>query len=148
MTPIKTIALIGVISALLSVVSYVSAQENPPEEAATKVPTRFDQACDADINKYCAKVQPGDGRIASCLYAHTDLLEDACFDATSQIGVILEGVFDGIESFYAACQADLSEFCPGIEAGSGGQIACLQENLMKISAGCAAAMPGVTGAGR
>jgi Golgi apparatus protein 1 len=134
--------------AVMITTSCVSAQENKGSDNVVKVPTRFDQACNTDIEKYCSNVQAGDGRIASCLYAHTDLLEGECYAATSQIGTILERVFDGIEVFYAACQVDLGKWCPEVKAGTGGQIACLQENLDNISAGCSAAMPGTTASGR
>ena len=132
---LKQTTTIAVMLIGMASITSVSATEKGPELQ------RFDQACRSDVEQYCAKVQPGDGRVASCLYAHTDLLTDECYAATSQIGVILEGVFDGIEAFYAACTADLREFCPGKQPGGGEQLSCLRENMASISPGCAAAMP-------
>jgi Golgi apparatus protein 1 len=138
----KSIRVFAFAGALLAVLVSTSSFSSDEAEEGLRVQLRFDQACNTDIEKYCSKVQPGDGRIATCLYAHTDLLEDTCFDATGQIGAILEKVFDGIESFYAACQADLGQFCPGVESG-GGQVPCLKEHLAEISAGCAVSLPGI-----
>jgi hypothetical protein len=148
MNSIRVIAATGALLALLSITACVSAQENHGADDAVKHPTRFDQACNIDIEKFCSNVLPGDGRIASCLYAHTDVLDDACFEATSQIGVILEDIFDYMEAFWIACQSDLNQVCQGVETGGGRVIDCLQENQMNISAGCNAAMPGVKGSGR
>jgi hypothetical protein len=139
----KFITFAGALMAAListSCLASVEADKSAEAEEGLRVQTEFDEACNIDIEKYCSKVQAGDGRIASCLYAHTDLLEDTCYDATGQIGAILEGVFDGIEAFYAACQVDLGKFCPGVVSG-GGQAPCLKSHLADISAGCAVALP-------
>ncbi len=37
----------------------------------------------------------------------------------------------------AACKTDVATFCPGVEAGGGRRIACLQENAAKLSTECA-----------
>ena len=35
-------------------------------------------ACAADIKKYCADIQPGEGRISACVKEHFNDLSDAC----------------------------------------------------------------------
>lgn len=110
-------------------------------DAASKS-QQFDALCGADVEKYCPQVLPGDGRIAACLYAHTDLLEDGCYDVTERVGVVLEGLFDALEDFFSACQVDLELYCPDAKAGTGEQVSCLRENSGNISSGCNAALPG------
>jgi hypothetical protein len=38
-------------------------------------------ACDSDIQKLCAGVQPGGGRIFACLKQHKDQVSDSCKQA-------------------------------------------------------------------
>ena len=115
--------------------AYPGGAEEPPRSP------RFDQACGGDIAAFCANVTPGDGRLESCLYAHSDLLSDECYDATSAVAERLEGLFDNIAMFHEACIADIQTYCAGTEAGGGRIIKCLRSNDRSITAGCAAAMP-------
>jgi hypothetical protein len=140
----KFITFAGALMAALISTSCLSSEGAAKVEDAGKVQmtTQFHQACKSDTEKFCSDVQPGDGRISACLYARTDVLEDSCYKATTRIGMVLESVFDGIESFHAACGADLNKFCQGVPAGAGGLIGCLKKNIAEVSAGCAVAIPG------
>ena len=42
--------------------------------------------CDADIDKFCASVQAGEGRILSCLDAHASNLQGRCTQALKDVG--------------------------------------------------------------
>jgi hypothetical protein len=42
------------------------------------------QACRQDVQKLCAGVQPGGGRIVNCLLDHQKDLSDACYDVLSK----------------------------------------------------------------
>lgn len=112
-----------------------------PETLPEKGAMRLDQACRVEIDSYCGQVTPGDGRVASCLYAHTDLLTDNCYEVTERVGVILEGVFDGMAAFYAACQVDLQQWCEDALPGTGQQVQCLRSHAAEISPGCSVALP-------
>lgn len=45
--------------------------------------------CKAEIDTYCSKVTPGQGRVLACLYAHGDKLSAKCeyalYDAAAQL---------------------------------------------------------------
>ena len=86
----------------------------------------FHEACAYDIGFYCSDVAPGDGRIAACLYAHTDTLTDSCFAATDNSARILEAVFDLLQETKAACAADVQEFCSSEKIGGGRMLQCLK----------------------
>jgi hypothetical protein len=101
------------------------------------------KACNAEITEYCPQVKPGGGRIQSCLYAHTDLLSDACYAATEQGGVILERLFDKLELFYSACAADVRELCKDVQIGQDRVRQCLAQQPEKVSAGCVAAFSSI-----
>jgi len=46
--------------------------------------------CKAEIEKYCANVTPGEGRMLACLYAHEDKLSGRCEFALYDASVRLE----------------------------------------------------------
>lgn len=80
----------------------------------------IEEQCAADIAELCPQVLPGDGRIAACLYAHTDLISDECYAATSQIGLILERFFDRLASTYEVCAEEIQSLCStAVENGMG-----------------------------
>ena len=59
----------------LGLASVGLAQQAPP------APTAVRQACQADIQKLCAGVQPGGGRIRECILQHRDELSPPCREA-------------------------------------------------------------------
>jgi hypothetical protein len=62
----------------MGILTVAQAQEaTPPAQAAPSVR----QACQADVEKLCAGVRPGGGRIRECIAAHKDELSPACKDA-------------------------------------------------------------------
>lgn len=42
-------------------------------------------ACQGDINQFCAKTQPGEGRIAACLAANRASVSKTCVDAVQKL---------------------------------------------------------------
>ena len=87
----------------------------------------LDEACAYDISYHCAEVEPGDERIASCLYAHTATLTDSCYQATDGVSRLLEGFFDRVETLYNVCADDVSAHCSSTEIGDGRLLQCLAE---------------------
>jgi hypothetical protein len=60
-------------------------------EVALQVQTTADSlreavtACRGDIDKFCAKTQPGQGRIAACLAANSASVSKGCIDAVHKL---------------------------------------------------------------
>jgi arylformamidase len=51
-------------------------------QSQQKAPTRnLHSACDADVKKFCASVQPGEHRIANCIRENQSKLSQPCRDA-------------------------------------------------------------------
>ena len=46
--------------------------------------------CKTDLKAYCSQVNPGNGRIISCLYAHEDRLSESCDAATEDLANLLD----------------------------------------------------------
>lgn len=55
------------------------ADQTPSAPAA--VPAEVRSACEADVAKLCAGVQPGGGRIQQCLARHKSEVSDGCKQA-------------------------------------------------------------------
>ncbi|MEM6621541.1 MAG: cysteine rich repeat-containing protein [Pseudomonadota bacterium] len=105
------------------------------------------EACGTDIEELCANVEPGEGRISACLYAHNSVLSDQCHAATEPVALLLERVFDRMQATYAACGEDIAEFCGDIAPGGGRVLQCLKANGETISVGCSAAISSLPGTG-
>lgn len=103
----------------------------------------FHEACAYDIEYYCADVEPGDGRIAACLYAHTDTITEACFKATDNTARILENFFDFLQETKSACAADIQEHCASEEVGDGQILQCLK-TTQGVSEQCSGQLANIT----
>jgi Cysteine rich repeat len=73
----KTLVMIGF--CLIGAARAVVADETPP--AAPPVSAEMRAACEADVAKLCAGVQPGGGRIMQCLAQHKGDVSDGCKQA-------------------------------------------------------------------
>jgi len=94
-------------------------------------------ACSEDVQKYCASVQPGGGRIVGCLKQHQADLSQGC---QSKITEVKEKVEEKMQDFKQACQADLAQYCKDVQPGQGRLFHCLHDHHDQLSAGCKEAM--------
>lgn len=95
------------------------------------------ESCSDDIGTYCSQVEPRDGRIAACLYAHEDRVSDACDEANGEVSDLIDLFFARLADVHAACSADAVKFCPDTEVGGGRLYSCLRANESKIGQACA-----------
>jgi hypothetical protein len=73
----KSLVMAGL--ALIGAARIVVADNAPAAPAA--VPAEVRSACEADVAKLCAGVQPGGGRIMQCLGQHKTEVSDNCKQA-------------------------------------------------------------------
>lgn len=85
--------------------------------------------CRAEVQKYCADVKPGGGRMLHCLKAHEGDLSPTCRERMA------EGRRK-MESFSEACKADAEKLCNGIEPGKGRIVHCMREHKAELSPDC------------
>jgi len=97
------------------------------DAAAQQGPVR--QACGADINRACAGIQPGDGRIMGCVREHFTQLSAPCRDALISGATITK-----------ACKADYQLKCVGIEPGGGRSQACMKDRFAELDERCQKAL--------
>lgn len=96
------------------------------------------EACEADIAKYCEDVEPGEGRILSCLYAHETVVSDQCDAAFADFGDAIDGFFFTVRSALATCAVDLEEHCSDVKFGKGRLLSCLGEAKADLEPACEA----------
>ena len=92
--------------------------------------------CATDIAAFCAQVEPGHGRVISCLYANEDKLSEACYAANSDVHDAMDFMFATVRNALATCAADIENTCAGTEFGHGRILTCLKENRSEISPQC------------
>src|SRR5215471_2609380 len=90
-----------------------------PAVAQTNSPTagaggggKFRATCGEDLQRFCAGVQPGGGRLVQCLSSHTSELSAAC-------GNMIAAAGRGGAKIRAACDQDVQRYCVGVQPGRG-----------------------------
>ena len=89
-----------------------------------------DGPCQADIQKFCKSVRPGNGKVLQCMRQYNQYLSNACVD---HIGVVRERT----KQFAKACKNDTKQFCGNVKAGEGAVYRCLKQYQASLSAVCA-----------
>jgi hypothetical protein len=97
---------------------------------------QVEAACEADLDKYCKSVTPGEGRIALCMMAHEDKISDACFDALLRVADGIDLAVSNLERAADACDGDIDKFCASVEPGEGRLVQCLIDKKSQLSTQC------------
>jgi hypothetical protein len=117
--PRSGIGLAALLAGLLTLASGALAQQEPIARGA----------CQADAQRLCAGVQPGHGRIATCLMDKQAELSPECAQELEQMRARAKGFAD-------ACKADIQKYCKGMRTGGGRLAKCLKDNQSKLSPAC------------
>ncbi len=79
---------------------------------------RAEDACRADVEKLCAGIPPGGGRVLSCLKANEAQVSPACKQQVA-------GIMTKVKEVGAACEGDIQQFCADTPKGGGATLRCL-----------------------
>src|SRR3954464_1194236 len=85
--------------------------------------------CASDIKTLCGGIQPGEGRIKSCIKSHLTELSQTCGDRVLTVAVSGK-----------VCKTDVTKLCTGIAPGAGGIRACIKLHMAEVSDSCKNAM--------
>lgn len=99
--------------------------------------------CKKEINSYCKRVNPGEGRVLACLYAHSDRLSTKCEYALYDAAVQLERAVAALTYVANECDDDLQKFCSTISVGEGRLLDCLDKHSNRIHKRCKQALKDV-----
>jgi hypothetical protein len=83
------------------------------------------QACGAEIQQHCARLQPGEGRIRACVEAHFAEFSEPCKQALLNSVAVVK-----------SCKADVQRTCPGVQPGGGRIQACMKDHFAEYSEPC------------
>jgi hypothetical protein len=103
------------------------------------------EACETEIVEFCSTVEPGNGRVLSCLYAHETKISRTCGDAFDDIGDVIDGLFFTIGSTLAICDADLQKHCADTRFGQGRLLSCLAEVQADLEPACSGVVAELSG---
>ena len=98
------------------------------------------KGCEKELNDFCGKVTPGEGRILACLYAHEDKLSGHCEFALYDAAAQLERFIGALTYVANECDEDLDAHCAAVEAGEGRLAKCLLDNKSKLQQRCVTAI--------
>jgi hypothetical protein len=90
---------------------------------------RGDTPCAADIEKFCAKVPIGGGRIQACLKEHEKELSPDC-------AARLDDFEKRVGALAAACRYDIARYCSDVSPGRGRVAECLERHASDVSPTC------------
>ena len=127
------------VSVLLALGGAAGAQDEAAE-SDTPLLDYVVESCQADLDKYCNQVTPGEGRMLYCVAAHQDKISDQCEGALVDAAMILADVTDRVVTTAEACGPELEKFCGNVELGGGRVLACLNEHDDELSDTCEAAV--------
>ena len=88
-------------------------------------------ACEADIKKACADIQPGNSRIAACVKEHLTDLSDVCKARLAEVAAAGK-----------TCRTDVEGQCGTVRRRIQ-KVACVRDALTKLGDDCKAAIAGV-----
>ena len=90
---------------------------------------RGDDACRADVERLCAGIPPGGGRIAACLKANAAQVSPAC-------KAVLASVQNKVKEVGEACADDVRSYCADVTPGQGRVLKCLAGNQGSLTQQC------------
>ncbi len=96
---------------------------------------RAEDACRPDVERLCAGIPPGGGRIAACLKANQAQVSPAC-------KAELASVARKVKEVGEACADDVRSFCADVTPGRGAVLECLAANRPDLAPPCRAVVEG------
>ena len=138
-TAIVSAALLGVVWAPAS----LWAQSELRDRVAAAVQS-VQQACAADISKFCGNVTQGEGRVLLCMQAYDDQLSRSCQFGLYRASRNLDRALNRVERIADACWNDIE-----VQCGNADRIGqCVMEKAGSLSPACQTVITALRQAGQ
>jgi hypothetical protein len=107
------------------------------KEKVEKSMQKLKASCQADVDKLCSDVTPGEGRIGACLNSKEDQLSADCKTAWVDAKTRISQKMDQAQvNFRKNCGPDVQKFCANVPAGRGRLLDCLGDHETDLSGSC------------
>jgi len=102
--------------------------------AAATTWAQDDNPCRADVERLCAGVEPGEGRLRACVRSHLDELSPGCRARLEETkSAFRRGIGPRV---ILACRSELEALCKDVAPGAGRWRRCLSENAGQLKPPC------------
>jgi outer membrane protein OmpA-like peptidoglycan-associated protein len=91
-------------------------------------------ACRGDIAKHCKTTKLGGGRMQQCL--NQAGVSTGCKSTVTALAGLIRKRAEARSAVPKVCDADIRQFCQGMEVGDGNLLACFVQAKQRISAKC------------
>jgi len=119
-------------TALVSAVFVLVAAQAHAQSNLEKLDKAYRQGpCSEDLKNYCARVVPGEARVADCLATHFREIRPSCRSAITAARNRFDALVD-------ACKGDAEKLCKGVPYREGRVLTCLKNRESSLGAACAA----------
>jgi hypothetical protein len=94
------------------------------------------QSCGSDIQKYCAKVNIGDGAMKDCMLAQQAKISPQCLSDYQAVAASIAKRNAAQLSVAKLCKNDVVRHCQGMVAGDAHFLSCLNASQRVVTAAC------------
>lgn len=108
------------------------AKVDSDQARAVELVQQFSRDCRPDVGQFCAKVEPGEGRVLDCLDGHLPELTATCQAQMTR----LTRSRAQLEVVRQACRSDVARLCAGVPQRVGAIVQCLAAHAQDLSPGC------------
>ena len=105
-------------------------------DAQTPVVSKVMEACKVEVEVFCDKITPGNGRVLACLYANEDQLSPTCGFNLYQGAGELQKLMGEMNRVAIACKADMETLCGAMSKRASRIGQCLRLQQRALSAPC------------
>jgi hypothetical protein len=96
-----------------------------------------DDACAAEVDKFCGDVVVGQFRVVECLKLHSSKFTPSC---RTQIQAQAKEINAELKKVGEACKSDIDKFCAKVQPGGGRIARCLEDNSGSLSLRCVSSL--------
>ncbi|MFO1114689.1 MAG: hypothetical protein U1E28_03340 [Beijerinckiaceae bacterium] len=97
---------------------------------------RIASACGKDVQRLCAGVHLGNHGIRECLESKASQVSGNCKSVMASTFALLQARIDAQAAARRVCDADLREYCIGVQPHDGYQLSCLLTSVKVVSQRC------------